>query len=318
MPNSPIKTRLKLHRDWQNDLPLKFLWTVDFATRDGKDTATLGSRINNVISQYERRNGQDWFIEESLLKDQSDSSSEFGYLLAQNIAFPNESFNISTENIEGAGGYLMGYVSGDRAQYGSSNKIDVTFLETNTDIIDYFIKPWIIANSFKGLIEDGITNEDLKCHITVTLYTRDKASYSSKNNSIAKTTKNLPEQKFEPRKKIIFYNAIPFNVAADAISYNDLSFAELTKTVSFAFSHYNTVELHSSAPVTSNTLIAPVLNNNALPVNPAATSTTSFFNTPSIPDMFEGFTPAPPGPPLPVTTPNPAATLTNPAITEPL
>ena len=301
MANSPIKTRLKLHRDWQNDLPLKFLWTVDFATRDGRDTATLGARINNVISQYERRNGQDWVIVENLLKDQSDSSSEYGYLLAQNIAFPNESFNISTENIEGAGGYLMGYTSGERASYGSSNRIDITFLETNTDIIDYFIKPWIIASSFKGLIEDGITNEDLKCNITVTLYTRDKASYTTATNSISKTTKDLPVRKFELRKKIIFYNAVPFNVAADAISYNDLSFAELSKTVSFAFSHYNTVELHSSIPVTSNTPSTPVLNNNVIPPNPAATSTTSFFDTPAIPNLEL----LPPGP---YPTPNPAAT----------
>ena len=232
MANSPIKTRLHLHRDWQHDLPLKSLWTLDFATRDGGDITTLGSRINNVISQYERRTAQDWSIIESLLKDQTDSSGEFGYLLAQNIAFPNESFNINTENIEGAGGYLMGYTSGERASYGSSNRIDITFLETNTDIIDYFIKPWIIASSFKGLVEDGITNEDLKCNITVALYTRKKSSSSNTN-------------KLEIRKKITFYNAVPFNVAGDAVSYGDISFSELTKVVSFAFSHYNTIQLQN-------------------------------------------------------------------------
>ncbi len=240
MANSPTKTRLSLHRNWKNDLPLKSLWTIDFATRDGGDTATLGSRINTVFNQYERREARDWKIEESLIKDQTDSSGENGYLLAQAIGFPTESYNISTEDLQNSGGYLMGYVSGNRASYGSGNKLDITFLETNIDIIDYFIKPWIIASSHKGLIEDGETNTDIKCNITVTLYTRDKNASSSSAGMF-----DYANSKLEPRKKIVFFNVVPFNVAGDAVSYGDMSFSELTKVVSFAFSHYNTVELNN-------------------------------------------------------------------------
>jgi hypothetical protein len=242
---TPTSSRLNLHRDWKHDLPLKSLWTIDFTTRDGGDTATLGSRINAVFSQYERRQPSDWQIEESLIRDQTDSSGENGYLLAQAIAFPTESYNISTGELPNSGGYLMGYISGDRLPYGSQNKLDITFLETNTDIFDYFIKPWIIANSHKGLIEDGVTDKDIKCNITVVLYTRDKKASSTGEF-------DYTNSRLEPRKKIVFYNAVPYSVAGDAVSYGELTYSELIKIVSFSFSHYNTVKLYDSISVPSS------------------------------------------------------------------
>lgn len=235
MPNSPIVSRLNVQQNWLNDIPLKFIWTVDFSTRQGKDLTEIGSRIRNILRTYEARNTDSWPVFDNLPKLQSDSTGTHGYLLAQNIAFPTETFNIVTLPIEHSGGFINGYVGGDRNPYGSQNKLDITFLETNTDIIDYFIKPWIIASSYKGLIEDGITNEDLKCNITVVLYTRDKSTYS---NSSTTTASNY---KMTPRKKITFYNAVPYQVEADGVSYSDLSFNELAKTVAFAFSHYNTI-----------------------------------------------------------------------------
>ena len=292
MANTPIKTRLSLHRNWKNDLPLKSLWTIDFATRDGGDTVTLGKRINAVFSQYERRENRDWKIEESLIKEQTDSSGENGYLLAQAIAFPNESYNVSTGELPNSGGYLMGYISETRSPYGSQNKLDVTFLETNIDIIDYFIKPWIIANSHKGLIEDGEADKDIKCNITVILYTRDKKASGSSTGTF-----DYKNSKLEPRKKIVFFNAVPFNVAGDAVSYGDMSITELSKLVSFTFSHYNTVELNDSRSVPSPVpaavgIRAPRVDSGFIgPSRP-------FFDNPAIPNLFDGFTP----------TSNPAAT----------
>ena len=46
-----------------------------------------------------------------------------------------------------------------------------------------------------------------------------------------------------PRKRIIFYNAVPYQVEGDAVSYGDLSYSELAKTVAFAFSHYTTTDI---------------------------------------------------------------------------
>lgn len=239
MATSPIFSRLDVQQRWLNDIPLKFVWTVDFATRQGDgDLTSLGSRINQILNIYERRNNYAWPVQQDLFKLQSDSTNKYGYLLAQSIAFPTESYSISNIPVQNAGGFIAGYVSGDRTTYGSQNKLDITFLETNTDIIDYFIKPWIIATSYKGLIEDGIANQDIKSNITVTLYTREKGTYKD-NTSVA-----FQSYKMTPRKKITFYNAVPYQVEGDQISYGDLSYNELAKTVAFAFSHYNTILLN--------------------------------------------------------------------------
>ena len=328
MANSPIKTRLSLHKNWKNDLPLKSLWTIDFATRDGGDTATLGKRVNAVFNQYERREARDWRIEESLIKDHTDSSGENGYLLAQSIAFPTENYGISTgDDLVGSGGYLRGYISENRASYGSQNKLDITFLETNIDIIDYFIKPWIIASSHKGLIEDGNTNQDIKCNVTVALYTRDKNAGSSATGKF-----NYANSKLELRKKIIFFNVVPFTVVGDQVSYGDISYNELTKTVGFAFSHYNTVELNDgrAAPKGIAATIgpaAPVIKSPTIDspefvgptqfigppqTNPAAT----YFDRPAIPNLLDGFTPTPaPGAPLLPPPAIPSSAIPNPAAT---
>lgn len=236
MATSPIRSRLALHQEWISDLPLKFLWTVSFSTRSGNSTTELGNNISRVLQRYERRDSRSWKLNSNQLIDQSDPSGNFGLLVAQTIAFPNESYGVTTESAENMGGYIQGYVGGERAAYGSSNKLDITFLETNVDIVDSFIKPWIIACSHRGLIEDNNNLEDIKCTITVDLFTRDKRSYS--NTAVSY---NPFPSKLEPRKRIEFYNAVPFNVEGDSISYGDLAESDWKKTVSFAFSHYGVV-----------------------------------------------------------------------------
>jgi len=233
---SPIRSRLALHQAWISDLPLKFLWTVNFSTRSGSSTTELGNNISRVLSKYERRESRFWKINSNQLSDQSDPSGSFGLLVAQTIAFPNESFKISTQGVEEMGGFIKGYVGNERGEYGSGNKLDITFLETNVDIVDNFIKPWIIACSHRGLIEDGDSQEDIKCNITVDLFTRDKRSYYNPNISYSPFPSKL-----EPRKRIEFYNAVPYNVEGDSISYGELTESDWKKTVSFAFSHYSVV-----------------------------------------------------------------------------
>jgi hypothetical protein len=224
---SPTSSRLNLFRDWKNDLPLKFLWTVNFTARGTRTLVDIGRNINRVLSKYERSSPNSWRINTTQLAEQSESTNNFGLLVAQNIAFPNESFGISTQSIGNMGGFIQGYIGNERNPYGSSNKIDITFLETNIDIVDYFIKPWIIASSHRGLIEDENGEEDIKCNITVVLYTKDKSSYNGESAG-----------KLEPRKQIDFYNAVPFNVGGDEVSYGELTEGDWKKTVSFAFSHY--------------------------------------------------------------------------------
>lgn len=200
---------------WEYDIPHKFIWAVDIY-------GVNKTQIDNVLNQYERRDiRREWPVEQVISIDAV--RSQLGFVgLAQEVAFPNESFGIETMNMGESGGYIMGPAANRRAPYGSQNKIDITFLENNIDILDYFIKPWIISASHKGLIEDGDINTNVKATIEVYLYAR--AKYRNMDPSL--------------RKHITFHQCVPFVIDSDNVSYNDLSYSDLTKTVGFSFERY--------------------------------------------------------------------------------
>jgi hypothetical protein len=234
----PVPLRLKIQSEWENDIPLKFLWTISFLAR-GAGAATInaanslvdiGKNVSTILKRYEGNNK--WVVKPNIYSSQSDQSNNYGYMYATAVAFPNDAYNVNNSDLNNSGGFLPGYIGGQRGGYGGSNSLNITFLETNIDIIDYFIRPWIIAASYKGLIEDG--KEDIKCNIMVNYYTRDKDQY--KTNIIRPGT----VFEFERRKSFMFENVVPYQVNGDSISYGDLSIGELTKAVSFAFTNYYT------------------------------------------------------------------------------
>jgi hypothetical protein len=234
--DGPIRRRLELHKDWRYDIPLKFLWAVYIYPKTSR-LNELGENIKSVIDKYETINSNQWPVNTRGLTDVMDRFGTFGILLAQNIALPSDSFDISNTMIEGAGGRLGGQYSGNRQGYGSSNKVDITFLETNIDIFDYFIKPWIIANSYKGLIEDGTGKNELKCDLQLIQFSRDAYSY---RNVIGAGASKGPFE-LSVRKVIEFYDATPFQINGDQLSYGDLGMNDVTKTVSFSFNKYAVV-----------------------------------------------------------------------------
>tara|TARA_R110002012_G_scaffold197058_1_gene365579 strand:+ start:117 stop:845 length:729 start_codon:yes stop_codon:yes gene_type:complete len=229
---APVQSRLRLFQKWDHDLPLKFLWALDFSNANGQPSmGDVGNNIKSWLQEVEQNN---WRVYPTLMDQQTDSRSGVGYLLAQQVAFPNESFGVSTLPVNRSGGFVAGYVGDRRSDYGSSNKVDISFLETNTDIIDFFIKPWIVAASYKGLIEDD--DRPIKCNITATLYSRAIDYYNNKWFSSQDSTRRTVE--YTARKQVRFKDCVPVNVEGDQISYGELSFDELIKTVSFVFSHY--------------------------------------------------------------------------------
>ena len=64
---------------------------------------------------------------------------------------PPETWQPASAGSEGTGGYLKGIVGGDRLDL-QSKHLNIDFLETNIDFMDGLIRPWIIAASYKGLI----------------------------------------------------------------------------------------------------------------------------------------------------------------------
>ena len=233
-----IQSRLRLHQSWIADLPLKFLWTVDFSPRVGSNMSSVGSSVEKIVNEYQPKS---WIIDPNLFDKYTDSRKGLGYLLAQNVALPSEQLQLGTEPMANSGGFIAGYFADRRANYGGENKLDITFLETNKDIFDYFIKPWVVATSYKGLIEDD--EDDIKCNIVVTLYSKSDVFYSDKlGSSSIPSRRILPTVDFKPRKSYEFKDCVPFNVEGGAMSYGELDIGELTKAVSFAFSYYTIVD----------------------------------------------------------------------------
>lgn len=228
---SPIKQRIQVHQEWDGDIPLKNLWGVYFAPRLGITSMTeIGENIKQTIEDYQPGAFK---VETDILE--RFSNNEQGYLLAQAVSMPTESVNINTTDIKGAGGLIGGYYGETRGPYGASNKLDITFLETNTDIFDFFIKPWIVSTSFKGLIEDD--ELDIKCNITVIQYTRTDAFYENKWGSSQNPRRGFFN--YKARKRTNFFNCAPLSVPGDQMSYGELSVNDISRPVAWTFSHYS-------------------------------------------------------------------------------
>ena len=219
---SPIKQRIQVHQDWAGDIPLKNLWGVYFSGRDGDRTLNnVGSNIKQTLDDFQPGS---FHVETGLID-----------LLAQGVTMPTENVQVNTTDIQGAGGFIQGYYGESRGKYGT-NGLSIDFLETNTDIFDFFIKPWIVATSYKGLIEDG--ENDIKCNITIAQYSRTDAFYGDKSGSSQKRGIRRP-QEYKVRKQTNFHNCVPVSMAADQISYGELSESDIKRSVGWTFSHYD-------------------------------------------------------------------------------
>tara|TARA_S200002703_G_scaffold147069_1_gene142583 strand:+ start:1015 stop:1737 length:723 start_codon:yes stop_codon:yes gene_type:complete len=228
---SPIKQRIQVHQDWTGDIPLKNLWGVYFAPRAGSASMTqIGENIRETIADYQPGAFQ---VEIDLI-DRFSSNDE-GYLLAQGVSMPTENVQINTTDIPGAGGFINGYYGETRGKYGT-NGLSIDFLETNIDIFDFFIKPWIVATSYKGLIED-ISEPDIKCNISIAQYTRTDAFYGDKRGSSQNTRRD--SYNYGVRKITNFFNCAPTSMAADQMSYGEITESDIKRSVGWTFSHYD-------------------------------------------------------------------------------
>lgn len=223
-----------LSKEWDNNIPTrKFLWTIDFQGRSGTKLSTgLANNVKQVLKDYE---GKDrWTFLDNLFDKRTDA--ELGFIYAQGVSLPQEQVVVGTLPVQRAGGIVAGYYGDRRADYGSENKLDITFLEQNKDVVDLFIRPWLVAISYHGLIED---ETDLKCNIVVNLHS---------NNPDGKGFKDVPfGDMINKRKTYKFEDCVPITVEADQLSYGgDTSQSDITRTCSFAFSKYSTYEVDTA------------------------------------------------------------------------
>ncbi len=227
----PIRQRIQVHQDWSGDIPLKNLWGVYFYPREGNASMTnIGENIKDVIADYQ----PGAFQVETDLIDRF-SSNEEGYLLAQGVSMPTENVQVNTTDIPGAGGFIQGYYGETRGKYGT-NGLSIDFLETNTDIFDFYIRPWIVATSYRGLIEDR-SEPDIKCNVSIAQYTRSDAFYGDKWGTSQNPRRGFVN--YGVRKITTFFNCAPTSMAADQMSYGELSESDIKRSVGWTFSHYD-------------------------------------------------------------------------------
>ena len=229
MPNN-IRKRLSLHQDWTNDIPLKNIWGINFSARTGSGAmVNVGEAIEYYLDMYRPRT---YKVDKSLFDRVSDY--EAGFLLAQDVNFPNVSVGISELDVPASGGMqAMQYAE----RIGEAHQLTVSFLETNRDVFSFFIQPWVVACSYAGLIEDD-NEPDIKCNIDIIQYSRTAEKYGDKLGESNKRRRSNDPVEYGIRKMHTFYDCVPTTINAEAISYGDQTVSDITRTVGWNFAHY--------------------------------------------------------------------------------
>jgi len=225
-----VKKRLSVHQRWSGDIPLKNLWGVQFSSRSGSGSMkNIGEDVDDILQVFSPHTFDSFSDHVGIFDKVSDS--EAGMLLAQSVAMPQETFSTSTVGSQNVGGFLQAPIGGQRS---APSKLSIGFLETNIDIFSNFIKPWMVAASFKGLIEDD--REDIKCNIDIMQFSRSKRSYSDKVES--SNSGEVRAVDYGLRKMTTFFDCVPTNMVEDRMSYGEIGFEELMREVDFIYSHY--------------------------------------------------------------------------------
>lgn len=211
MPDATSQFLNYISSTWDQTIPLKTLWTLQFTSLPlvirSVDTILAGTeRTSSSIAKFPTNKN---------ISDLSYSNFTASTLLAQKIQFPSDGLGVSTTSNNNMGGLFGGYYSTQRENY---NSINVEFLETNKDIIDFIMRPWLIAATYKGLIEDNELS--IKTDMIVSLYSK------------------YDENTWASRKTIKFEGVVPVNTPGDMINYESSVNSAIIKPASLAFKRY--------------------------------------------------------------------------------
>lgn len=283
----PIGTFLdKVSRNWGLSFIFTKIWAVKFA-QYGSYNDNLANNILSILKEYDDTNNFKSFVEETAdaskdslyynLLNFNDNktigvkvANEMHFALANKITLPEEKMSLyqtSNFNVEAKGGIIQSRIGGNRLD-NVDRTVDITFLDTNKEFYEYVIKPWIIANAHRGLIEcKELPN--LKCNIITSYFA--KSSPNNKINTVkTNTTYNIlkslgsaasksqpmvwteqtketevttpTEEEPKLRKRITFHGCVPISVPSKSYNYSsDMGIEETMTTVKFSYEYY-TVE----------------------------------------------------------------------------
>lgn len=211
MPNATLQFLNYISGPWDQSIPLRTLWILQFA-----NLPQVMANVDIILNSTERPNPSfKKFPINFSISNTIYGNSTVPTLLAQKISFPTDSVSTSYTDTKNMGGLIGGYYAGDREPY---NVITVDFLETNKDIIDFIMRPWVLAVAHKGLIEDGQFN--IKTDLIANMYTK------------------FSENNWALRKKLTFEGIVPTTVTGDTLSYESSDNSKITRPCTFTYKRY--------------------------------------------------------------------------------
>jgi hypothetical protein len=236
MPNKTTQFLTFLGKDWNNSIPLKSLWEVNiYQTVTIPLTPTnLISNINNILNVYENSGGVNstrkrfQTVEPNFITRNGTGNTSNLSFLAQKISMPTDSFSVDYTDVPNMG-LRGGYFGESRDKYQS---VSVSFFETNRDIFEFFLRPWAIAASYKGLIEDGVATTNIKANMDLVLY-------SKGSNLDFEPSGRTRTADWRLRKVYKFEGVVPISVPGDELSYEATTMGDLVRDVSFTFRTYS-------------------------------------------------------------------------------
>jgi len=211
VPDATLQFLNYISGQWDQSIPLRTLWTLQF-----ENLPQVMAGVDFILGNTERTNSSvNKFPVNFRISNTVYGNSTIPTLLAQKISFPTDSVVTTYTDNKNMGGLIGGYYANQREVY---NNITIDFLETNKDIIDFIMRPWVVAVSHKGLIEDGETF--IKTDMIANMYTK------------------FSENNWALRKRVIFEGAAPVSVPGDTLSYESSDNSKLVRPCNFTYKRY--------------------------------------------------------------------------------
>lgn len=201
---SYIQTFLdKFSSDTKYFLSNSFLWTIRL---DGPTIDVINSTLQKLGNEFTAYTEPDEFTDKV----------NGNLLLAQEVAIPGESIQVSPHSVDNYGSFLPGYSIDKRTDY-LSNSVAINLLETKTDIVDGYLKPWHVAVGV-----DGLLNFNLR-----------RTASGATSTIIATQYDNQLNQ----RKRYTFRGVFPTNIEGYTLQYLDRP-DFLARSTTFGFTNY--------------------------------------------------------------------------------
>lgn len=216
--------------EWAYNISLSFFWVVII---DAQNRSHLLNSINDVSSIEPSLKGK-WDITQAETNALFNNRTQdtIGCIFADSIRIPGESSTlVQIGGSKTHGGHLAGQgISGRTALA----PLDIGFRETNLSFTDFFLRPWNIISSYKGLLADdgGLTSNSNASYwggsIKSNIHIYQLAGSNDEFSTCAKSV---------IRKEYHYYDAVPISIADDELTSEGGGNVN-KRQVSFAYNYY--------------------------------------------------------------------------------